>query len=207
MINNSQHQRSPLLSSLRTIAQSYTPNGLEQERTRRLQLFPSVLVFTGAQDELFLRVSSDDLICLLKFRKSSSLNRESFLRDLSALDLPGQAGRFEVYYALLSALRPRRTTVITTVAEGSQLPTSSTLFGIADAFEREVWDRYGIPFSGHPGLRRILTDYGFKGHPRRKDFPTTGYTEVRYDTRGRRVAYEPVSLAQAPRLYTLETPQ
>jgi len=101
-----------------------------------------------------------------------------------------------VVYHLLSLTNNRRVRIKVQVAEGEAVPTLTTVFGSADWYEREVFDMFGVPFDGHPDLRRLLTDYGFQGHPLRKDFPMTGYVEVRYDDEQKRVVYEPVKIVE-----------
>ncbi|KAJ9117217.1 hypothetical protein QFC20_000361 [Naganishia adeliensis] len=117
--------------------------------------------------------------------------------DITAVDVPTRSQRFEVIYHMLSYLHNHRIRVKTYADEITPVPSLTGLFRGADWYEREVWDMFGVFFSGHPDLRRILTDYGFEGHPLRKDFPLTGYTEVRYDEEKKRVVYEPLQLTQA----------
>jgi len=117
--------------------------------------------------------------------------------DICGVDYPTRSHRFEVVYNLLSHKFSSRIRVKTYADEVTPVPTAVGVFRGADWYEREVWDMYGVFFSGHPDLRRILTDYGFEGHPLRKDFPLTGYTEVRYDEEKKRVVYEPLQLTQA----------
>jgi NADH-quinone oxidoreductase subunit C len=118
------------------------------------------------------------------------------LIDLCGADYPAQPERFEVVYHLLSLSDNKRLRVKITTDEKTPVPSVITVYPAAAWFEREAWDMYGILFSGNPDLRRLLTDYGFEGHPLRKDFPLTGFTEVRYDNEQRRVVYEPVQLPQ-----------
>ncbi len=126
--------------------------------------------------------------------------------DLTAADYPEREKRFDVVYHLLSPYKNSRIRVKVQAGEGDVVPSSIPSFKGADWFEREVFDLYGIMFSGHPDLRRILTDYGFQGHPLRKDFPTTGYVEVRYDDESKRVVYEPVKLVQEFRQFDYLSP-
>ena len=128
------------------------------------------------------------------------------LIDITAIDWPGRDNRFEVVYHFLSMPQNQRIRVKVAVAEDQMVPSIIGLHPSADWYEREVFDMYGIMFSGHPDLRRILTDYGFRGHPLRKDFPTTGYTEVRYDETVKRVVYEPVKLVQDYRQFDFMSP-
>jgi NADH-quinone oxidoreductase subunit C len=126
--------------------------------------------------------------------------------DLTAADYPEREKRFDVVYHLLSPYKNSRIRVKVQAGEGDVVPSAIPSFKAADWYEREVFDLYGVMFSGHPDLRRILTDYGFQGHPLRKDFPTTGYVEVRYDDELRRVVYEPVKLVQEFRQFDYLSP-
>jgi NADH-quinone oxidoreductase subunit C len=126
--------------------------------------------------------------------------------DITAVDYPSREKRFDVVYHLLSPRHNRRVRVKAAVAEDEAIASAIPVFPSADWFEREVWDMYGVPFSGHPDLRRILTDYGFEGHPLRKDFPMTGFVEVRYDDALKRVVNEPVRLTQEFRSFDFLSP-
>ena len=128
------------------------------------------------------------------------------LIDITAVDWPGRETRFDLVYHFLSMPQNQRVRVKVAVAEDQVIPSITDLHPSANWFEREVFDMYGIMFSGHPDMRRILTDYGFRGYPLRKDFPTTGYTEVRYDETSKRVVYEPVKLVQDYRLFDFMSP-
>ncbi|WP_260398408.1 NADH-quinone oxidoreductase subunit C [Brevundimonas bullata] len=128
------------------------------------------------------------------------------LIDLCGVDYPDRAERFEVVYHLLSLTRNARVRVKLTTDEVQPVPSAIPVYPAADWFEREAFDMYGMLFSGHPDLRRLLTDYGFQGHPLRKDFPMTGYVEVRYDEEQKRVVYEPVKLAQEYRNFDFLSP-
>jgi NADH-quinone oxidoreductase subunit C len=126
--------------------------------------------------------------------------------DITAVDYPSREKRFDVVYHLLSPRLNHRIRLKTAVAEDESVASVISVFPAADWFEREVWDFFGIPFSGHPDLRRILTDYGFEGHPLRKDFPMTGFVEVRYDDALKRVVNEPVRLTQEYRSFDFLSP-
>ncbi|HEY1224837.1 MAG TPA: NADH-quinone oxidoreductase subunit C [Brevundimonas sp.] len=128
------------------------------------------------------------------------------LIDLCGVDFPDRAERFEVVYHLLSLTRNARLRVKTTTDEVNPVASAVPVYPCADWFEREAFDMYGVLFSGHPDMRRILTDYGFQGHPLRKDFPMTGYVEVRYDEAQKRVVYEPVKLNQEFRQFDFLSP-
>jgi NADH-quinone oxidoreductase subunit C len=126
--------------------------------------------------------------------------------DICGVDWPERPERFEVVYHLLSLSRNRRVRVVIQVAEGGSVPSVAGLWPCATWYEREAWDMYGIVFEGQTDLRRLLTDYGFEGHPLRKDFPLTGYVEVRYDEERKQVVYEPVKLMQDFRNFDFLSP-
>ena len=128
------------------------------------------------------------------------------LMEIAGVDYPDRAERFEVVYCLLSLTRNHRLRVHVATDERTPVPTVTHLWPVANWLEREVYDMYGVTFAGHPDLRRILTDYGFEGHPQRKDFPLTGFTELRYSEAEKRVVYEPVSLPQDFRNFDFLTP-
>ncbi|HYD05635.1 MAG TPA: NADH-quinone oxidoreductase subunit C [Reyranella sp.] len=128
------------------------------------------------------------------------------LMEIAGVDYPNRAERFEVVYMLLSLTRNHRVMVKLTTDEMHPVPTVTTLWPVAGWLEREVFDMYGVLFAGNPDLRRILTDYGFQGHPQRKDFPLTGYVELRYSEEDKRVVYEPVRLAQDLRTFDFMSP-
>jgi len=128
------------------------------------------------------------------------------LMEIAGVDYPDRSERFEVVYHLLSATRNQRVRLRVTAGEGDAVPTLTGVWPNADWLEREVFDMFGVPFAGHPDLRRILTDYGFRGHPFRKDFPLTGYVEMRYSEEVKRVVYEPVELAQDLRTFDFLSP-
>jgi NADH-quinone oxidoreductase subunit C len=128
------------------------------------------------------------------------------LIDITAVDYPVREQRFDVVYHLLSPRHNRRVRVKAAVAEDAAIESAVSVFPAANWFERETWDMFGVYFTGHPDLRRLLTDYGFEGHPLRKDFPMTGYVEVRYDDEQKRVVYEPVRLNQEFRNFDFLSP-
>ncbi|MSP81553.1 MAG: NADH-quinone oxidoreductase subunit C [Alphaproteobacteria bacterium] len=151
-----------------------------------------------ARREAIVRVLGhlrDDAGCLFKQ-----------LIDLTAVDYPARPERFEIVYNLLSLRHNRRIRVKVTSDDATPVPTVVGVYSVAGWFEREVWDMYGVLFADNPDLRRLLTDYGFEGHPLRKDFPLTGYVELRYDDEQKRVVYEPVKLTQAFRNFDFMSP-
>ena len=147
-------------------------------------------------DQLVAIVEKEDIAKLLVFLRDDVNCQFKQLMDICGVDYPERPQRFEVVYNLLSLVHNNRVTVKVMLDDNSSIPSVSKVFSSADWWEREIWDLFGIFFSGHPDLRRILTDYGFDGHPLRKDFPLTGYVEVRYDDAQKRVVYEPVKLTQ-----------
>jgi len=156
--------------------------------------------------ELTVATTLANLDSLVEFLRDDASCRFSTLVDITAIDHPDRPQRFDVVYHFLSMYRNHRIRVKVAVREDEMVPSLSGLFPAANWFEREVFDMFGILFSGHPDLRRILTDYGFRGYPLRKDFPTTGYTEVRYDEALKRVVYEPVKLVQEYRQFDFMSP-
>ncbi len=158
-------------------------------------------------DNLIIYVARETIVEFLKFLRDDQNLSFKILLDLFGADLLGiRAPRFETIYVLLSLKLNNRITVKVALNDGEECPTASTVFSTANWLEREAFDMYGIVFSGHPDLRRILTDYGFEGHPLRKDFPLTGYKEVRYDEAQKKVVYEPVKLMQEYRNFDFEMP-
>ena len=165
-----------------------------------------VLAWDVSHGELNVDVTLTNIAGLVEFLKGDATGRFSTLVDITAVDYPGRAKRFEVVYHLLSMYQNHRIRLRVAVREKDMVPSLCAVHPSANWFEREVFDMFGILFSGHPDLRRILTDYGFRGYPLRKDFPTTGYTEVRYDEAQKRVVYEPVKLVQEYRQFDFMSP-
>ena len=165
-----------------------------------------VLGWAVAFDELTVDVAPSNLIGLVEFLKADQSCKFSTLIDITAVDHPERAKRFDVVYHMLSMYQNQRIRLRVSVREEDMVTSITDVHPSANWYEREVYDMFGILFSGHPDLRRILTDYGFRGHPLRKDFPTTGYTEVRYDEAEKRVVYEPVSLVQEYRQFDFMSP-
>ncbi len=156
--------------------------------------------------ELTVNVALANIVDFVEFLKTNSTCKFSTLVDITAVDHPSRAKRFDVVYHFLSMYQNHRIRLKTAVREEDMVPSIVEVFPAANWFEREIFDMFGLLFSGHPDLRRILTDYGFRGNPLRKDFPTTGYTEVRYDEAQKRVVYEPVSLVQEYRQFDFMSP-
>jgi NADH-quinone oxidoreductase subunit C len=159
-----------------------------------------------AYGELTLSATPDTLIGLLKFLRDDPMCRFLQLVDICGADYPSREKRFEVVYHLLSLHRNQRIRVKVQAGEGETVPSAIAVWPAANWFEREAFDMYGIQFADHPDLRRILTDYGFSGYPLRKDFPLTGFVEVRYDDEQKKVVYEPVKLVQDFRKFDFMSP-
>jgi NADH-quinone oxidoreductase subunit C len=159
-----------------------------------------------SRDELVIVVRRESIVRLLTFLRDDVNCQFKQLMDVCGVDYPGRPERFEVVYNLLSLTHNRRIRVKVWTDEQSAVPTVTGVFNSAGWWEREVYDLYGIWFREHPDLRRILTDYGFEGHPLRKDFPLTGYVEVRYDDELKRIVYEPVKLTQDFRNFDFLSP-
>ncbi len=166
----------------------------------------AVIATEMAYGELNLTVTAAHIVELVEFLRSDPNCRFSTLVDITAVDYPERPARFDVVWQFLSMYRNQRIRLRAAVREDDLVPSIIKIHPSANWFEREVFDMFGIMFSGHPDLRRILTDYGFRGHPLRKDFPTTGYVEVRYDEEARRVVYEPVNLTQEYRQFDFLSP-
>lgn len=159
-----------------------------------------------AYGELTLEVESGDIIDVLTFLRDDVQCQFISFIDLAGADYPSRTRRFDVVYHLLSPRQNQRVRIRVTTDEDTPVPSATGVFPGAEWFEREAYDLYGILFTGHPDLRRILTDYGFEGHPLRKDFPLTGFVEVRYDDELKRVVYEPVELKQEFRNFDFLSP-
>ncbi len=159
-----------------------------------------------ANDELTVTITLASVPGFMEFLKTDRDCKFSTLVDITAVDYPSRDKRFDVVWHFLSMYQNHRIRVKTLIREDDMVPSIVPVHPSANWFEREVFDMYGIMFSGHPDLRRILTDYGFRGYPLRKDFPTTGYTELRYDDALKRVVYEPVNLTQEYRQFDFMSP-
>jgi NADH-quinone oxidoreductase subunit C len=159
-----------------------------------------------AYGELTVTVPKNDIVEVLTFLRDDPECRFVSFIDISGADYPEREERFDVVYHLLSPKQNVRIRVKVQADEETMVPSITGVFPGADWFERETYDLYGVLFSGHPDLRRLLTDYGFEGHPLRKDFPLTGFVEVRYDDEAKRVVYEPVELKQEFRNFDFLSP-
>jgi NADH-quinone oxidoreductase subunit C len=161
---------------------------------------------TIALGELTIQCEVTAILRVLRFLREDANCQFSQVMDICGADYPQRAKRFDVAYHLLSLHKNQRIRVKVAVDEQTPVPSASDIWPAANWFEREAFDLYGIQFSGHPDLRRLLTDYGFSGYPLRKDFPLTGYVEVRYDDTQKRVVYEPVKLTQEFRKFDYLSP-
>jgi NADH-quinone oxidoreductase subunit C len=159
-----------------------------------------------AYGELTVTVAPEDIVALATFLRDDPACQFVSMIDVSGADYPSRAKRFDVLYHLLSPRKNLRIRVRVMTDEDTPVPSVTGVYPGADWFERETYDLYGVLFSGHPDLRRLLTDYGFDGHPLRKDFPLTGFVEVRYDDEAKRVVYEPVELKQEFRNFDFLSP-
>ena len=170
------------------------------------ELSSAVVSTKVAFGELTVNIRSETVHDVLEFLRNDSNCKFEVLCDVCGVDYPTREKRFDVVYNLLSLRHNQRVIVKTETDARTPVPSVVPLFPAANWFEREAWDMYGIMFSGHPDLRRMLTDYGFEGHPLRKDFPLTGYVELRYSEDEKRVVYEPVNLTQEFRKFDFESP-
>jgi len=167
---------------------------------------PSVTAYAVEHSELTITGQASEIVSILRFLRDDSRCLFWCLIDITAVDWPSRERRFDVVYHLLSPKHNSRIRLKVETDEATPVPSVIAVFPNADWYEREAYDLYGIVFTGHPDLRRILTDYGFEGHPLRKDFPLTGFVEVRYDDELKRVVYEPVRLNQEFRNFDFLSP-
>ena len=184
-----------------------TTNALKEVGEQIAGLLPrDVAGFEVRLGELMLDVARPSIVKVLTFLRDDVNFQFKQLMDVCGVDHPEREERFEVVYNLLSLSQNLRVRVRVTTDELTPVPSATGVFSSANWWEREAWDLYGIYFSDHPDLRRIMTDYGFEGHPLRKDFPLTGHVEVRYDDEQKRVVYEPVKLTQEFRHFDFLSP-
>ncbi|KAI0005452.1 NADH-ubiquinone oxidoreductase 30.4 kDa subunit [Russula compacta] len=212
------HSSSPSRASTSPFPEPTSPNPTltkYAEATEKLHNYGSYLMqclpkfiqqFSVLKDELTLYIAPSAVTPVLTFLRDHSQCQFKSVMDISGVDFPERDKRFEVVYHLLSITYAARIRVKTYAGEADAVPSATPLFSGANWYEREAWDLFGIFFKDHPDLRRILTDYGFEGYPLRKDFPLTGYTEVRYDEEKKRVVYEPLQLTQAFRNFEALSP-
>ena len=178
----------------------------ELGETIKAALSSAVTGYAVAFDQLTVTIEATRIIEVVKFLRDDPGCRFVSIIDVTAVDYPGREKRFDVIYHFLSPTLNERIRLRAEADETTQVPSIISEFPGADWFERECYDLYGVIFAGHPDMRRLLTDYGFDGHPLRKDFPLTGFVEVRYDDQEKRVLYEPVRLNQEFRKFDFLSP-
>ena len=176
------------------------------EKAINSELTTKVLSSNIKHDQINICIEDNNLIEVMIFLKTHSSTKFKQLIDITAVDYPERDKRFKMVYLLLSHEKNSRIKIEFDMKEGEILSSLTSIFPSANWMEREVFDMYGVEFKDHPDLRRILTDYGFKGHPLRKDFPLTGHNEVRYSEEDKKVIYEPVKLEQNYRNFDYESP-
>ncbi|KAK9454427.1 hypothetical protein V1511DRAFT_501965 [Dipodascopsis uninucleata] len=181
-----------------------TSEGLHEYGRYVMAVLPKFIQnFSVWKDELTLYIAPSAVIPVLSFLKDHTAAQFKAVMDITAADYPTRSHRFDVVYNLLSVKLNSRIRVKTYASETTPVPSATALYEGANWYERETYDLFGVFFINHPDLRRIMTDYGFEGHPLRKDFPLTGYTEVRYDEEKKRIVYEPLELTQAFRNFSV----
>ena len=176
------------------------------EKAINSELTTKILSSKIKHDQISIRIEDNNLTEVVIFLKTHSSTKFKQLIDITAVDYPERDKRFKMVYLLLSHEKNSRIKIEFDMKEGEILSSLTSIFPSANWMEREVFDMYGVEFKDHPDLRRILTDYGFKGHPLRKDFPLTGHNEVRYSEEDKKVIYEPVKLEQNYRNFDYESP-
>ena len=183
-----------------------TENLRKLEKLVNSELTSKVKKSSIANEELLIEINDKDLIEVVQFLKSNEKCKFRQLIDIAGVDYPQEEKRFQLVYLFLSHENNNRIKVSINFESNHSINSITKIFPSANWMEREVFDMYGIKFKNHPDLRRILTDYGFKGHPLRKDFPLTGFNEVRYSEKEKKVVYEPVKLEQNYRNFDFESP-
>jgi NADH-quinone oxidoreductase subunit C len=176
------------------------------EKTVNSDLNTSIKISKINFGQLYIEVSKEDLYSTILYLKTNEKCKYQQLIDITAVDFPEKEKRFKIVYFLLSHENNLRIMINVIIEENVKIPSITKIFPSANWMEREIFDMYGISFQNHPDLRRILTDYNFKGYPLRKDFPLTGHNEVRYDEDKKKVVYEPVKLDQNYRNFDFESP-
>lgn len=171
-----------------------------------LKMIPSITNYSIKQKEISLNIPFNRIVSIISFLKYHTNCQYKLLSDLCIVDYPSRSNRFDIIYNLLSIRFNTRITIKVMVNELQIVPSLTKVYKSADWWEREAWDMFGVFFSNHPNLRRILSDYGFEGHPLQKNFPLSGFMEVRYNELKKRVVYEPVNLPQDFRSFNFESP-
>lgn len=197
-------------TEVRDAVQNAIPSGASELEMHGMAIAAAlgerILGTTVAYDELTLIAKAESIVEVLTFLRDDHSCRYVCFIDICGVDYPDREQRFDIVYHLLSPSHNRRIRIKVATDEVTPVPSAIGVFPSADWFEREAYDLYGVLFSDHPDLRRLLTDYGFEGYPLRKDFPLTGYVEVRYDDEKKRVVYEPVKLVQEFRTFDFLSP-
>ena len=181
-------------------------NLIDLEKKINSELTTKIKKSEVRHNQLYLNIENEDLIEVTLFIKSNEKTKFRQIIDITVVDYPEKSQRFKVVYLFLSHEFNQRIILNYSINENEVIPSLTSIFPAANWMEREVFDMYGVKFKGHPDLRRILTDYGFEGHPLRKDFPLTGHTEVRYSEELKKVIEEPVKLEQNYRNFDYESP-
>ncbi len=176
------------------------------ERAINSELTSKIISSNIKHNQIYINIEENNLTEVILFLKTNSITKFRQLIDITAVDYPDRDRRFKMIYLLLSHETNSRIIINYNIKEGEIVTSLTSIYPSANWMEREVFDMYGIDFKDHPDLRRILTDYGFKGHPLRKDFPLTGHNEVRYSEEEKKVIYEPVKLEQNYRNFDYESP-
>ena len=176
------------------------------EKTINSELTSKINSSKIKHNQIYINIEDNYLIEVILFLKTNSITKFRQLIDITTVDYPERERRFKMIYLLLSHETNSRIIIDYNIKEGEVIPSLTSIYPSANWMEREVFDMYGIEFKDHPDLRRILTDYDFKGHPLRKDFPLTGHNEVRYSEEEKKVIYEPVKLEQNYRNFDYESP-
>lgn len=169
-------------------------------------LSEQVMGISIAHDELMVTARAEQIVKVVTFLRDDPMCLFKVLVDICGTDYPERPKRFDVVYNLLSLVHNQRIRIKVEADDETPVPSITGVHNSANWFEREIWDMYGVMFSDHPDLRRLLTDYGFEGHPLRKDFPLTGFVETRYDEERKRVVYDPVKLSQEFRKFDFLSP-
>ena len=181
-------------------------NLLDFEKKINSELATKINETKISHNQIYLKIDHEDLLDVVTFLKTNSETKFRQLIDITAVDYPEKTQRFKMVYLFLSHKFNQRIVLSFFINENELVTSLTNIFPAANWMEREVFDMYGIKFKNHPDLRRILTDYNFKGHPLRKDFPLTGFNEVRYSEKNKKVVYEPVKLEQNYRNFDFESP-
>ena len=176
------------------------------EKLVNSELSSKILKSIIENNELLIEINENDLVDVIQFLKANENCKFKQLIDIAGVDYPDEEKRFKLIYLFLSHEHNHRIKILVHLEANQVINSITKIFPSANWMEREVFDMYGIKFKNHPDLRRILTDYGFKGHPLRKDFPLTGFNEVRYSEKEKKVVYEPVKLEQNYRNFDFESP-